>query len=749
MKPENHADIARFLEFIRSHHDQTEEKLEVRCIGDGRLYTRSFDAVIDAERAILNNIEKNVFIGVLGRVGGLRGDDNTGQRKIIWCDLDYGTEGHKHAEHATKEDALKALEVLPKPNCIVHTGGGIHAYWTLRKPAEKLDWDERIMGIINALKADRVVRNPERILRVPGTYNWKTGTPRNVELLHLDTSYSYNLDVFPIGIPEPKRLQQHGSLLDRINAAVKNEPCKSDKNPETKLDFCKLIPIADVVKWLNIPTFTEGRQVRAKCPCHSGATPNSLLIGGKDHNNVHCFSECGQMSAVDLVMKIHRKTMQEATLILFEQFCTDKKEQEQITVSENWPATIKRTKSDMVKPTEANIITILQNHKDWKSLIRFDEFTRQINVNGERIQDHHITEIMQWFQTSSDFPCEPTFGTVTRSVDLVARKNKVNSLSEYVQSIKHDGVPRLDRWLFNATGITDPLQNKLAATFLLGLTWRAIKPGSKMDYVLCLIGAQGLRKSTALSALVGHDRFGVLGDPSNKDAQIALAGKWLVEIEEGFMIKKTPEETKAFITRQTDDYRTPHAKNNETFPRMCCFALTTNHATVTNDWTGARRYWPLWISEHIDTSWIEDNREQLFAECMPLVRAGILPIVDETDELLGYQQTLIQTDIWVDLLTRQERNKISLSSAAKVCGLRGLEMGAATSDRLKKALSAAGFYPSPNDPLLWLRDPDNYNPELPEEIFSNATAPVSGRTYTQNNGQFTSESFDRITYGRW
>ena len=81
--------------------------------------------------------------------------------------------------------------VNPRPNAIVHSGGGIHAYWFLDRfirPAEATpllarwheSWDGR--AAVRSLQLDETA-DLARLLRLPGTFNHKTSPRTPVELV--------------------------------------------------------------------------------------------------------------------------------------------------------------------------------------------------------------------------------------------------------------------------------------------------------------------------------------------------------------------------------------------------------------------------------------------------------------------------------------------------------------------------------------------------------------------------------------
>jgi hypothetical protein len=648
-----------------------------------------------AETYVLQHISFDSYVGVLGRKNGLKGNENAGQRTILWADIDYGSDGHKNSDHPDKQSALDALRALPTASALVATGGGLHAYWVLNAPADHHAWDEAMLGVANAIKSDASTRNPERILRVAGTKNWKPVAPpavcpRDVSIIHIN-DLKYDLSDFPSAQTELKR-------ASKKHAEVKQEILQSEV--VSAIDLARLVPIEKVIEWLQIPTFNEGVQVRAKCPCHDGATFNSLLIGGNGHNSARCFGACNaNMSPLDLVMGVRKCTLKESADWILDKLNGPG----QVSIeSEPWQAQLIMGKNGMPKPLEANIALILSNDPEWKNKVKFDRFKRKITINDQDLLDVDATKMMIWFQRHLLHQMTPSRPAIEHALALVARENEFNSLTDYVRGLEWDGESRVNQWLYHATGADGDKNAEIGRVWLIGMAQRALIPGSQFDYTLCLLGPQGTRKTSAFLALVGEDRFGyLLGVASGKDAEIALAGKWLVEIEEGYELKHSPEKTKAFITRRADDYRSPFAVRNEQFKRQCTFGLATNRDKVTNDLTGARRYLPVTIRDQINDDWIVANRDQLFAEASVMVRSGAIPVL-ECDDL---QQTIIVPDYWVEFFRSTNHNSFGIEGAVNLLKLNPKDMNDVSTERLINALKLAGFVR--NQSNRYVRNRDN------------------------------------------
>lgn len=127
--------------------------------------------------------------------------DSTGKRSranalgvsALWVDIDVKPD--KPECYSTLEEALKqlyyfcALLEIPDPSVVIKSGGGIHAYWYSDHTLMVDEWQPyadalKAAAKNSSLKLDaRVTSDISRILRVPGTVNYKYDPPRPVEFI--------------------------------------------------------------------------------------------------------------------------------------------------------------------------------------------------------------------------------------------------------------------------------------------------------------------------------------------------------------------------------------------------------------------------------------------------------------------------------------------------------------------------------------------------------------------------------------
>jgi len=148
------------------------------------------------EIAIRNEDGWDAYYGVQPRIGR-NGTANATSPLVstLWADLD----GKDFV--GGKEEALSALvPLIPGPAIIVDSGHGYHAYWLLDREIAWSVAHDLMKGIAQAVNGDSVY-DAARVMRIPGTLNWKGELPTTARLLRFrsedrvrpDTLYRYLL----------------------------------------------------------------------------------------------------------------------------------------------------------------------------------------------------------------------------------------------------------------------------------------------------------------------------------------------------------------------------------------------------------------------------------------------------------------------------------------------------------------------------------------------------------------------------
>lgn len=187
---------------------------------------------------------------------------------------------------------------------------------------------------------------------------------------------------------------------------------------------------------------------------------------------------------------------------------------------------------------------------------------------------------------------------VIDAVSMAAHDNRCNQVVEYLQGLEWDGTPRIRTAfsVFLGAEMNDYNAEASALAFLGGVA-RAVNPGCKFDYVVVLVGPQGIGKSWFVRKMaVRTEWFGDGINTFSGDAAVEkLRGVWIGEASEMLALKATKEVegVKAFITTQYDIIRPKYARETEQRPRACIIMGTTNDAGFLTDSTGNRRFLPI------------------------------------------------------------------------------------------------------------------------------------------------------------
>jgi hypothetical protein len=132
----------------------------------------------------------------------MRGQANAVATKTLYVDCDF--KGGEHG-YDTKEEALQELKrfleetSLPKPSIVVLSGGGMHIYWSVSRALTLSEWQPLANALAEATKHHNFkcdvgcTVDGARVLRVPGTQNYKQDTPRPVTLAGTK-DFDYNVE---------------------------------------------------------------------------------------------------------------------------------------------------------------------------------------------------------------------------------------------------------------------------------------------------------------------------------------------------------------------------------------------------------------------------------------------------------------------------------------------------------------------------------------------------------------------------
>lgn len=211
---------------------------------------------------------------------------------------------------------------------------------------------------------------------------------------------------------------------------------------------------------------------------------------------------------------------------------------------------------------------------------------------------------------------------------LIAAKNRFNPVVDYLNSLKWDGVKRLDTLFIDYLGAADtPYTRAVARKSFTAAVARAMTPGIKYDTMPVLTGAQGLGKTTLIQKMGKSWFSNSIESFDGKEAAELLQGVWIVEVGEMSAYNKTDVQTiKGFLSRTEDHYRAAYARKAEKHPRRCVFFGTSNRSDYLKDPTGGRRFLPIDVGLQKPTKSVfkdlDEEVDQLWAEAVMYWRLG-------------------------------------------------------------------------------------------------------------------------------
>jgi hypothetical protein len=121
-------------------------------------------------------------------------------------------------------DTLARLrQFRPRPSCIVHSGGGYHAYWWLREPTRELDKARRILhALAGSLGGDHM--SIAQSLRLPGTINTKPARNeavcRTIEFHERHYTLEHFAGLLPDSLPPVRKPLPYEQIADLTSAVV-------------------------------------------------------------------------------------------------------------------------------------------------------------------------------------------------------------------------------------------------------------------------------------------------------------------------------------------------------------------------------------------------------------------------------------------------------------------------------------------------------------------------------------------------
>lgn len=278
-------------------------------------------------------------------------------------------------------------------------------------------------------------------------------------------------------------------------------------------------------------------------------------------------------------------------------------EARKVAESDDWVADLETEgKAGTVKNTIANAVLILNNDENLKGRFGFNEFEQRetavkalpwdknVHRYPRPLVDADDAELRLYMERCYNLTSK---SALTDALTIAGRANSYHPVRDYLDACEWDGTPRLDTLLIDLFGAADtPYTRAVTRKAFCAAVARIYTPGIKYDYVLVIVGDQGIGKSTFLSRMGGPWFSDSLPTLTDNKALEQIQGSWIIELGELASLRRAEvDAVKHFVSKKEDRFRVAYGKRVEHFPRRCVFFGTTNEEDFLRDVTGNRRFW--------------------------------------------------------------------------------------------------------------------------------------------------------------
>lgn len=313
------------------------------------------------------------------------------------------------------------------------------------------------------------------------------------------------------------------------------------------------------------------------------------------------------------------------------------KQQNKAIVAPAIPFTV--TQNSTIKANSLrNVGLILERDELLKGMFAYNSFSfteevvreiPRLHIEKGNIEDSYIASILRYIEDKYEvlFPEK----LLHMAISNEARKNAYNPVKEYMLKAEKDwdGISRaaniLPDYLGVSTSEVTTLQTKL---FFCGAVAKVFDPEAKFDYVLDLVGGQGVGKTTFLKLISNGWYTDQFVDFKDKDSYMNMQKALIINDDEMTATNNSDFETlKKFISSEQLEYRPPYARTSVIRPKNFVIARTTNEFTYLKDKTGERRFLPNLASKKLQkknpiTDLTPEAVEQIWGEFVSMYKNG-------------------------------------------------------------------------------------------------------------------------------
>lgn len=564
--------------------------------------------------------------------------------RFAWSDCDPDIKGFGSYDAARGHLLGPHADRLRKhASFIIDSGNGLQAFFRLAAPTPLTDeWAtnyEQINAAIGKEFDGPDTHNCDRIMRVPGTWNWPTESklrkgyptaPSASRILYA-TDRTYTL-------PDLAALAH----IQTDDISAKHMRGRALPSTAPRIDEIRallgMIPAdGSYAEWRDVQ-FGVHHETRGSAEgmdiCDEWSATAEYAYGGRAAVEKVWNSASTERSDAATIGTLHTLAKR------YSPAAYDEWEREQIegdftampaelAQQEPYRPPFKYDKAGAILATIGNTQLALRAPHVAGADIRFDTFRDELTWSDpdapmwRPFVDEDYTRLRIRLEQGGFKPIGREM--IRDAVHLVARERKFDSAIDWLNGLSWDGAPRVDRFMEVYFSVPDSPYARAVSLYLwTAFAGRVLEPGVKADMVPIFIGDQGLRKSSAIAAMVPHADQYVEIDLGTRDAETArkMRGALVGEIAElKGMRTREIESIKAFITATQDTYRQLYKEHATTVPRRLVFIGTSNEEGILIDETGNRRWLPIRVG-NVDIDAVMRDRDQLWAEGRTLFMNG-------------------------------------------------------------------------------------------------------------------------------
>lgn len=329
------------------------------------------------------------------------------------------------------------------------------------------------------------------------------------------------------------------------------------------------------------------------------------------------------------------------------------------------------TQNGNVRQSAGNYRTVLLHDPNLKGAFRLNMFTDKIDITkdlgwyreSDNLTDVDLKFLVLHFEKHYGLANEKR---IDDAIKVVANENRYHPVQDQLNALQWDKVERVRFALCHFFGAeVNNYTYEALKLFMLGAIARVFHPGIKFEVMLCLVGGQGAGKSTFFRFLALKDEWFTddIKKVDDENVYRKLQGHWIMEFSEmlGILNARNVEDSKSFISRQKDTYKTPYDKYPKDHKRQCVFAGSSNSLDfLPMDRSGNRRFLPIQCNVNKAEVHILDDEKasreyiaQMWAEVMEIYRSGNYQLrlpKEAQDELCEYQKRFMQEDTKKELI---------------------------------------------------------------------------------------------------